>query len=88
MIPWNSEATAQDHLAAARDPLPCEDVPPAREEGVSVTSWEYRWASERGAHSMPHPDELRYLGFLPALRDGQEIRNPRYPGSLLMVRDV
>ena len=21
--------------------------------------WEYRWASDRGAHTMPHPDELR-----------------------------
>ena len=25
MIPWNPEATAQDHLAAAREGLPCED---------------------------------------------------------------
>ena len=24
MIPWNPEATAQDHLAAARDSWPCE----------------------------------------------------------------
>ena len=24
MIPWNPEATAQDHLAAARDSLPCD----------------------------------------------------------------
>ena len=25
MIPWNPDATAQDHLAAAREGLPCED---------------------------------------------------------------
>lgn len=25
MIPWNPEATPQDHLAAARERLPCED---------------------------------------------------------------
>lgn len=24
MIPWNPDATAQDHLAAAREGLPCE----------------------------------------------------------------
>lgn len=54
----------------------------------AVGPWEYRWASERGVHSMPHPDELRYLGFLPVVRDGREVRDPRYPGSLLMVRDV
>ncbi len=47
--------------------------------GVSVIV-EVRWASETGAHSMPHPDELRYLGYQP-------LTDPRYPGSLLMRRD-
>ena len=29
-----------------------------------MTGVEYRWASEAGVHSMPHPDELRWLGVL------------------------
>ncbi len=48
---------------------------------------EFRWASETGAHSMPHPDELRWLGYVPVLRGGVEVRDPRYPDSLLMRRD-
>lgn len=64
------------------------EVPSAGEDGMSLRVGEYRWASEAGAHSMPHPDELRWLGFLPVVRDGEEVRDPRYPGSLLMVRDV
>ena len=48
---------------------------------------EYRWANEVGAHSMPHPDELRWLGFDFVLRDGQPVRDPRYPESVLMRRD-
>ncbi len=47
----------------------------------------FRWASETGAHSMPHPDELRWLGYVPVLRHGVEVTDPRYPGSLLMRRD-
>jgi len=49
---------------------------------------EYRWANEAGAHSMPHPDELRYLGFEIAIRDGQPIRDWRYPDSILMKRET
>ena len=51
-------------------------------------SVEYRWANEAGAHSMPHPDELRYLGFEIAIRDGQPIRDWRYPDSILMKRET
>lgn len=49
---------------------------------------EYRWASESGAHTMPHPDELRYLGYTEATRDSVVVRDPRYPTSVLMVREV
>ena len=48
----------------------------------------FRWASATGAHGMATPDELRYLGYVPVLRDGAEVRDPRYPGSLLMRRDA
>jgi len=47
----------------------------------------FRWASETGAHGMATPDELRYLGWVPVVRDGAEVRDPRFPGSLLMRRD-
>lgn len=47
---------------------------------------EYRWASETGSHSMPHPDELLYLGYVYHERDGQRVTDPRYPGSVLMRR--
>ena len=50
------------------------------------TITEYRWANEVGAHSMPHPDELRWLGFEPVFRNGQPVRDPRYPDSVLMKR--
>lgn len=53
-----------------------------------MTAGEYRWASESGAHSMPHPDELRYFGYVEARRpNGDIVRDPRYPGSVLMRRD-
>ena len=42
---------------------------------------EFRWASERCANGMPHPEELEYFGFEKVGRD------PRYPGSWLMRRD-
>src|SRR3990167_3739178 len=44
----------------------------------------FRWASATGAHGMATPEELVYLGYVPALRDGAEARDPRYPGSILM----
>lgn len=47
----------------------------------------YRWASESGVHSMPHPDELRWLGYDYARRGGVIVRDPRYPHSVLMVRE-
>lgn len=49
---------------------------------------DYRWASDTGAHGMPHPEELMYLGYRIATRDGVVVRDPRYPSSVLMVRDV
>ena len=53
-----------------------------------TTATDYRWASEVGAHSMPHPDELLFFGYTPVLRAGQPVRDPRYPGSVLMMRRV
>ena len=41
---------------------------------------EFRWASETGAHGMPHPEELEYLGFV------RVARHPRWPSSWLMKR--
>lgn len=49
---------------------------------------EWRWASEIGAHGMPYPVELEFLGYDYARRDGERVRDPRYPHSVLMVRDV
>ena len=49
---------------------------------------EYRWASEHCAHWLPHPDELRYLGYVPVIRNGEAVGDPRYPGTLLFARDV
>ena len=53
---------------------------------LDQTVYEFRWASEVGAHSMPYPDELRYFGYEPLMRGGVECRDPRYPRSLLMWR--
>ena len=47
----------------------------------------FRWASATGAHGMATPEELLYLGYTPALRDGVEVSDPRFPGSILMRRD-
>ena len=47
----------------------------------------FRWASATGAHGIATPYELMSLGYTPALRDGVEVRDPRYPGSILMRRD-
>lgn len=47
---------------------------------------EYRWASTAGAHTMPHPDELAYLGYEHVMRDGRAVVDPRYPHSVLMRR--
>lgn len=49
---------------------------------------EYRWASESGAQGMPHPDELRYFGYTEARRGDAVVRDPRYPGSVLFVREA
>lgn len=51
-------------------------------EGEVSAVTEYRWASETGAHSMPHPEELEWLGYVRVCRD------PRYPSSVLMKREV
>lgn len=41
---------------------------------------EFRWADENGAHNMPHPEELEYLGY-------RRLKvSPRFPSSWLMVR--
>ena len=45
--------------------------------------YEYRWASEHGAHAMPHPDELIYLGY-----DPQPVAHDLRYGSVLMRRRV
>ena len=47
---------------------------------------EYRWASETASHGMATPDELSYLGFDYCRRDGEIVRDPRYPASILMWR--
>jgi len=51
-----------------------------------VESREYRWASESGANGMATPDELVWLGYEPAMRDGQPCAEPRWPGTWLYVR--
>ena len=53
-----------------------------------VNDMEFRWASESGAHSMPHPDELLYLGYDYVWRDGEIVRQPSYPETVLMRREV
>lgn len=53
---------------------------------LTMPTLEYRWASEVGAHSMPHPQELAYLGYTYLFRGGEQVRDPRYPHSVLMVR--
>jgi hypothetical protein len=45
-------------------------------------SWLFRWASEVGAHSMPHPEELEYLGYTFVGID------PRYQGAVLMRKEA
>ena len=46
------------------------------------TTTEWRWANERGANGMPHPDELEYFGYV------KVAAHPLYPSSYLMRRDV
>lgn len=46
-----------------------------------MTAWEYRWASITGAHSMPAPEELEWLGYKAVGSD------PRY-GTILYRREV
>jgi hypothetical protein len=41
--------------------------------------WEFRQATEKGAHTMPHVEELEYLGYIKIAKD------MRY-GSWLMGR--
>jgi hypothetical protein len=53
-----------------------------------VIPHEYRWATDGRAHSMPHVDELKYLGYEHVLRDGVAVRDPRYPNSMLMRRTI
>lgn len=52
---------------------------------ADIVGREYRWASSCGAHSMPHPEELLYLGYAYVERNGERVRDPRY-GSWLMAR--
>jgi len=56
------------------------------QEARQKDTTEYRWANEKGAHSMPHPDELHWLGYEYVLKDGQTVRDLRYPDSVLMRR--
>ena len=51
-------------------------------------SWEFRWADTRGSHSMPTPEELEYFGYVYYERHGQQVQEPRYRSSVLMVREV
>lgn len=41
----------------------------------------YRWASETGAHGMPHPEEAEYLGYVKCSH------HPRYEGTWLMRKE-
>jgi len=49
---------------------------------------EFRWANVRGGHNMPHPEELEYLGYVYFERDGMRVVEPRFRGSILMVREI
>jgi hypothetical protein len=51
-----------------------------------IADYEYRWATDGRAHSMPHVEELTYLGYEPVIRAGEIARDPRYPHSVLMRR--
>ena len=42
---------------------------------------EFRWANERGASGMPHPEELEHLGYV------RVRQHPLFPLSWLMRRD-
>jgi hypothetical protein len=53
---------------------------------ADIAGYEYRWATTAGAHSMPHVEELKYMGYEHVLRDGVPVRDPRYPSSMLMRR--
>ncbi len=50
---------------------------------------EFRWATirEDGQHSLPHVDELLYLGYDIVRRDGEICGDPRY-GSILCSREI
>lgn len=45
-------------------------------------AWEFRWANDRGANGLPHPDELAREGYL------RIAQHPRWPSSWLMVREA
>ena len=49
---------------------------------------EFRWANTCGAHGMPTPEELEYFGYVYYERHGQQVQEPRYRSSVLMVREV
>lgn len=73
--PGMASAEIAEHLpTGARNATP----------GEHTFSGLFRWASTTGAHSMPHPDELRYLGYVEVVRRGETATDPRYPGSVLM----
>lgn len=55
---------------------------------ANMITYDYRWASETGAPSLPYPEELLYLGYEFVMRNGVTCRDPWYISSVLMRRRV